>query len=212
MDNEGQRFVTENRTFMAQSPDRPRRSGRELLDIAVALSAIVISLASLWIALRSDRTQDELLRSSVWPYVEYDTSDTTETGARRLVYLVRNDGVGPAIVRSFAVSYDGRYVATLGDLLRACCGARRHSGVLSSSVLRRVIMAHDTIPFIVALPGKTDARTYAALGDARARVTVEMCYCSVLGDCWFLHTTTQGSNQPAAVHACPPARQPQYVT
>jgi hypothetical protein len=195
---------------MPESPDRPRRAGRELLDILIAVSAVVISLASLWIALRSDRTQEDLLRSSVWPYVIYDTSNATPSGERHLTYQLRNEGVGPAIVRTFALAYDGRYLRGVDDLFAACCSGTRRGGVFSSTIQGQVIMAHDEIEFIVALPGMADPKRYAMLGRARSHVTVQLCYCSVLGDCWLLDTSKSDRASPVSV--CPPAQQPQYTT
>ena len=104
---------------MPETPDRPHRTGLPIIDLIIGLSAIIISVASLWVALRADRTQERLLQASVWPYIEYDTSDATENGGKRLAFEIRNAGVGPAIVRSFAVAYDGHYYPTLRELMAA---------------------------------------------------------------------------------------------
>jgi len=198
---------------MAQTPDRPHRTGLPVLDLIIGLSAVVISVASLWIALRADRTQEELLKASVWPYVEYDTSNATANGTSRLAYEIRNAGVGPAIVRSFAVAYNGHYYGTLHELMAACCDvhpAKRKHGIFISTVLGRVIMAHEDVVFIQMFPALSDPRTYAAVSAARSRVSVQICYCSVLGDCWLLDSSLDNP-QPAAVHECRPAKVP-YTT
>ncbi|MGC2128844.1 MAG: hypothetical protein WA629_02000, partial [Candidatus Aquilonibacter sp.] len=101
---------------MPESPARPHRSGLPVLDLIVGLSAIIISVASLWVALRADRTQEQLLQASVWPYVEYFSSDATQNGDKRLAFELRNAGVGPAIVRTFAVEYNGHPYSSLRDL------------------------------------------------------------------------------------------------
>lgn len=202
-----------NGLLMPETPDRPRRTGLLALDFVIAASAIIISFASLWVALRADRTQEQLLQASVWPYVEYYSSDATANGDKRLAFGLRNAGVGPAIVRTFAVEYNGHPYSRLRDLLAACCQVRANGhlrGIVSSTVHDSVIMAHEDVPFIEVLPSKADPSEYASIGAARHRVTVQICYCSVLGDCWFYDTSLEDA-QPASVSKCPPAKVP-YLT
>jgi hypothetical protein len=197
---------------MPETPDRPHRSGMLALDLIIAVSAIVISFASLWVALRADRTQEQLLQASVWPYIEYFSSDATENGDKRLAFVLRNAGVGPAIVHTFAVEYNGRPYPRLRAVLSACCklqANRHHQGILSSTVRDSVIMAHEDMTFIEVLPGKTDPRDYESIGAARFHFSVQICYCSVLGDCWFFDTARD--EQPNAVKKCPPVKVP-YLT
>jgi hypothetical protein len=203
--------VRKNGLLMPETPDRPRRTGLFALDFVIAASAIVISFASLWVALRADRTQEQLLQASVWPYIEFYASGATETGGERLAFGLRNAGVGPAIVQSFALEYNGHPYPRLRELLAACCQvpAGHHPGILSSTVHDSVIMAHEDFPFIEVYPGKTDSRTYAAIEAARFHIGIKICYCSVLGDCWFFDS--KHDEHPEAVRKCEPAKVP-YLT
>jgi len=195
---------------MPDTPDRPHRTGQFALDIIIASAAIIVSAASLWVALRADQTQEQLLKSTVWPYVQYDSSDATANGSKRIAFEVRNAGVGPAIVRSVAVSYNGRYYGTLRALMAAWCKVVPHHNMFASTLHDTVIMAHDTVTFITILPSKIDAASYDRILASRFHVKVQMCYCSVLGDCWFFNTLN--GELPTEVRKCPPAQQPQYQT
>lgn len=199
---------------MPETPDRPHRARLPVLDLIIGLSAVAISVASLWVALRADRTQEQLLQASVWPYVEYYSSDATENGGKRLAFGLRNAGVGPAIIRSFALAYKGHFYRTLHELVAACCNVhsinqRRRHWIVSSTVRDSVIMAHEDMPFIEVIPGLSDPQTYAAIGAARHAVSIQICYCSVLGDCWLFDTSHD--DQPVAVRKCLPAKVP-YIT
>jgi hypothetical protein len=200
-----------NRTAVPETPDRPRRTGQFALDFIIASAAIIVSLASLWVALRADQTQEQLLKSSVWPYLSYGKSNATEAGVRQLVFEIDNEGVGPALVRSIAVSYNGHYYPTFRSLMKACCNIDHPKNVFTSTLHDRVIVAHDSVAFIIMPPGKLDAAEYQTILAQRSKIEVKMCYCSVLGDCWFMDTS-QGPGVPAAVRRCPPAQQPQYQT
>jgi len=198
---------------MPETPDRPHRTGLFTIDLIIALCAIIVSAASLWVALRADQTQEALLKSTVWPYLEYDTSDATQNGGKRLAFDIRNAGVGPAIVRSFAVAYNGQYYPTLRELMAACCkvypSKRSRHGIFASTVHDRVIMAHEDVVFIQVLPGLSDPQSYAAIARERFHISASICYCSVLGDCWTFDSATD--DQPVPVHKCRPAKVP-YTT
>jgi len=126
---------------------------------------------------------------------------------------VRNAGVGPALVRSVAVSYKGHYYATVHDLMLACCNVVPHHNMFTTTILDTVIMAHDAIPMTTILPGKIDAASYGRIEAHRQQIKLQMCYCSVLGDCWFFDTARDGQQSPTEVGKhCPPAQQPQYET
>jgi hypothetical protein len=193
------------------TPDHPRRTGQFALDFIIAGAAIVVSVASLWVALQANQTQQQLLKASVWPYVTFDSSNATATGARQLVFEVRNQGVGPALVRSVAVSYNGRYFPTFNSLMAACCKLPHARNIYSSTMQNAVIVAHDFVPFIDMPPNEFDVTEYNQIRPERTKIQIQMCYCSVLGDCWFFDTL-HGPVQPAEVRNCPPAAQPQYQT
>lgn len=128
---------------MPDVSERPHRTGVFWIDIAVALAAVCISVASLWIALRTDRTQERLLAASVWPVLLFETSDYAESGSpgetRHIIrFSITNAGVGPARVKWFDRA-----------LLRQCCEpgkARPLSRVLISNYMQtRVMTARETI-------------------------------------------------------------------
>jgi hypothetical protein len=196
---------------MPETPDRPHRTGLFTIDLIIAICAIIVSGASLWVALRADQTQEALLKSTVWPYVQYDTSDATATGGKRMLFEVRNAGVGPAIVRSIVVSFDGHPYRTLRQLMAACCNVVVHHNMLATTLRDTVIMAHDTVPFIMILPEKVDTASYDRIFANRSNIKVAMCYCSVLGDCWFFDTL-HGQLPTEVGKKCPPPQQPQYET
>jgi hypothetical protein len=196
---------------MAETSDQPHRTGHVALDFVIAGCAIIISLASLWVALRADQTQEQLLKSSVWPYLSYGKSNATATGARQLVFEINNEGVGPALVRSVAISYNGHYYPTFRTLMRACCKLEKPHNIFTSTVHDTVIMAHDSLAFIIMPPGRIDSAEYDKIFAQRSKIGVQMCYCSVLGDCWFFDSF-HGPELPTDVRKCPPAQQPQYQT
>lgn len=203
MDNEGARAAPANSPPMALPPDRAHRTGAFWLDFLVATSAVIISVISLWVAQRSDGTQERLLAASVWPYVEFFTSNLPE-GKPEIELTLRNAGVGPARIRWMTVDYRGKSVIGPRALLTACCESSR-SRVLqyvTSTVTHTVLVPHESVNFLAVTPSARNVAQYKTLDRERSNLHVRVCYCSVLDDCWLLDNHSEEDPQP--VGKCPP--------
>ena len=86
---------------------------RHWLDLIVGASAIVIALVSLVVASRQSHTMERQLAASVWPYLQYDTSNASPDGKPIMSFSVENVGVGPARVHTVTMRYDGKPIAEL---------------------------------------------------------------------------------------------------
>jgi len=180
------------------------RFGRAL-EFAVAIAALVTSVTSIWLSLSQGDDMARLVQAQSWPYLEYESSNTGNSGAPEIDIMVRNAGVGPAKVESFSVSYDGKPVNGWAELIAACCvppgtprdkidlPALTDNRMISSKLIRRVLRASDTVT-LLHLP-KTDANAalWTRLDDARFKLALSVCYCSVFDECWIsdLRSTTQ---------------------
>ena len=59
-------------------------------DLIVGGSAIVIAVISLAVALRQSQIMERQLAASVWPYLQYHTSNATDDGQRVISFGVEN--------------------------------------------------------------------------------------------------------------------------
>ncbi|HKE48878.1 MAG TPA: hypothetical protein VKB52_12500 [Rhodanobacteraceae bacterium] len=183
------------------------------LEMAVAIAALVTSVTSIWLSLRQGDDMARLVQAQSWPYLEYETSNTGDNGEPEIDLGVRNAGVGPAKVESFAILYDGKAVKGWGALIKACClpdgtpsdkpldmSVLTDNRMISSKLLQRVLRASDS-QILLHLP-KTDANAalWKKLDDARFRIELRACYCSVFDECW---TSNLRSTEQHRVDACP---------
>ncbi len=191
---------------MSETPERPHRTGFFWLDLLVAISAVVISVVSLFVAQRADRTQERLLAASTWPYVEFGTSDILDN--RVLIALsLRNAGVGPARIRWMTIEDNGKAAADNRDLLRECCGFTfaphpKTITVISNTVTHTVLVPHETVNFLTVTPTAQNAIAFQKLNRERNNLHVRVCYCSVLDECWLLDSTS--NDDPHIVENCNP--------
>jgi hypothetical protein len=182
------------------------RTGRFWLDSIVAGAAILISVASLWVALREGRTQERLLSASVWPFVQYGTADIP-SDVQNIDFTLRNEGVGPARLRWATLYYRGTAYASARAALAACCGARSRVNTITEYLQERVLTANETVDFLHLTKTPANAPVWAKLDVERERFYLRGCYCSVLDNCWLLDSRR---DQPAPVRVCPPPEPPLY--
>ncbi len=147
--------------------------------------------------LEQTRIVSKQLGSSLWPYVTF----RKVIGPHSMTIGYANDGLGPALVRSFSVFEDGRpqgRLREIGSLFDANTSKRVGESDLGiGSVLR----PSESITILTIEDDRFNV-SRAEAGTARARF--QICYCSLLGDCWSLRSE---DTEPQSVHACPRQRQ-----
>jgi hypothetical protein len=190
----------------------PRRSGVHTIDIFVGACALLISAVSLFMAYRSNQVQDRMLEASIWPYLDWDDSNFDEQRRVDQVSLgFKNVGVGPARIETFRLSYKGQPLADFKDMVQACCKAEtaplKHWNSQTSGINPAVIPAHDEIRFFAIDKNEQNAALWDKLNQERFNLEAQVCYCSVLEDCWLFDSSKQ---TPDKVEKCPVPSGPQY--
>jgi hypothetical protein len=170
----------------------PRRTGHRLVDFSIALSAIVISLISLAVAIHHGRVQERLVAANSWPFLRWSPSHhDEETGQHFSIYIV-NSGVGPALLKGLVVRYQGQPVRGWFELLQKCCGVEQRPGGLDLPSIgfvrggkpKGVILPGDQVTLISLARMPQNPQIWERLSAARGDVKFEACYCSILGECW----------------------------
>ena len=167
-------------------------------ELLLTVVAVVASAAASTAALLETRTLGDQLSASVWPYLTYDlTFEGGRAAASSIGVRYVNEGLGPALVRTFAVSVDGKPVrnwhaamTTLdprGVPVMLAEGDFGGGTVLRPGDSRSLVRMRDPKLGIAGFP------------DLVARVRTVACYCSLLGDCWTLDSR---GVEPRRVRSC----------
>jgi hypothetical protein len=170
----------------------PRRTGHRLLDLSVAISAIVISLVSLTVAIHHGRVQQKLVAANSWPFLTWQTSYDFGGGHHTFSLMIANSGVGPAILKKLVVRYDGKPVRGWLELLQECCGVSREItvdelqsvGFESGGQPKSIIRASESAVLLRLARLPERPQILERLGAARLKLSFEACYCSIVGECW----------------------------
>jgi len=153
----------------------------------------------------------EQFGATTWPYLSFENSYSADF----VEVDLRNNGVGPAIIRTAEVTVDGKPVgpgktnSAIDSVVEAAVRAasadmrrlKRH-GVLHTST--KSLSGGDVIPagaswVLLRADGALITQRVVAL---RPRVNIKLCYCSLVGRCWAKELT-ESRSIPQDVASCP---------
>jgi hypothetical protein len=146
----------------------------------VAISAIIISVLSLFVYIYQAKIMQEQQQTAVWPYLEWTVTISTSQG----FYLsVINKGVGPALVKKTRLTLDGKETNSV-QLTRDLIGEPKIDSLWAfySRVDERVIAPGEEIRLFHVKDGKSARLVFPQ--DLSDRITYEITFASIYGDCW----------------------------
>ena len=191
------------------------RTGFRWLDGAIAVGVLFVSVSSLVVAIVHSRTLErmadanvKLVEANSWPFLAYSTGDVNDDKPA-INMSVDNNGIGPAKIESFVVTWNGLPQKDAAALLKACCGYEHHSGdgLLHSEVQGQVVRAGARLNFLYfPRTAATDA-AWDRLDPGRvsSKLDVNICYCSVFDECWG-GDITEFTLHPKRVAKCTPSK------
>jgi hypothetical protein len=174
------------------------------LDFVIAFCALLISTVAAVATVYQTRVIASEFSATVWPYVSLDVTNSPSL----FEFDLRNDGLGPAIVRSATITLDGKPQPSVEALLRtfaardprtiaALRAGKRMRLTTSTPTPGLVIPANASHP-IIQLEGAAYVQQFRA---AIPRFGLSLCYCSLTGTCWAQSFHTRDT-EPKPVASC----------
>ena len=183
------------------------------LETLIAVCALLIAAIAAGASAYQTYVINEQFSATVWPYLAFNTNN--DTSALSLSVAVQNYGLGPAIVRSAAVTVDGKPMGpgTTGNATETAIHQAIQEAVATERRLHQHGMMHattssltagDVIPagFSKELIRVQGPGIYQGVTALRPRVDISICYCSVLGRCWMRNLQDK-EPEPKDVRVCP---------
>ncbi len=196
---------------MIDEPEAPHghhgKSGIAWLNLALAVSVLGLSGASLLTAQHTGKTMEKLVeensrlvRANATPVLQFLTGNVGETG-RELSLTVSNVGTGTARVIWFELSRGGVLQRDANDLIDYFPNAREQDYLPTRPVSGTYFPAGEVRPIMTwAYPTGAESQSKWAAFDAdKDNLKVTACYCSVLGECW---TSELKADAPKPVKQC----------
>ncbi len=183
---------------------RHHHTGHRWLDIILAVSAVFMSLVSLFLTIQHGRVLERMVKAETWAFVSAGFSNFNPDFTPNARLVVINQGVGPAQLQSFEVFYKGTPRGSRRELLTAMLASsdpKRRARYYESYIVGRVLAAKEEVDYLDFPVASFSADEYSAISAAMSDLQFRVCYCSVLEECSVLDT--QKSQKPVAVNACP---------
>jgi hypothetical protein len=193
------------------TPSEPHahKTRHKWLDMAVAFSALFVSVVSLGVAMRMAEANRRLVSASSWPFLSYGPGTDTVNGVPKIHMKVANAGVGPAKIESAELVWKGVAYRSDLDFLKACCGFEGSTTDFDSDLLPNEVMRAGERTQFLGFKQSVSPTVFAALQHAMLSrdLHLNVCYCSIFDECWTDDLTTL-SLKPEPVQMCIPAKVP----
>jgi hypothetical protein len=168
-----------------------------------AVIATFVGLCALCVSAYTAYVQRQQVRAAVWPILEFDSSNAP------IHFILANKGVGPAIIRHVIVKVDGQPVRNWKEAIERILGPGEHLGS-ESDMSGRVFAAGESMTVFTPRDSENNPLNFdksnplwVKMNTDRLRVTVEICYCSTLGECWTLRAGGLTPSSTTETRRCP---------
>ncbi|MFI4966764.1 MAG: hypothetical protein ACHP9T_15530 [Caulobacterales bacterium] len=174
------------------------------LEWVTSISALVVSISSIVIAVHHGDAMDRLVQANSYPYLDFGPSNGTPEGGHRFSIDLMNHGVGPAHEQSLTIRVGDHYASSIEDLIASAVGAKdAHAAMASLKPLKNVMKTRfipaNTTQFIFQFPETPENSRWWRMVNASAQTwQIDVCYCSVFKECWTRHQ----QEDPQPVKAC----------
>jgi hypothetical protein len=180
------------------------------LEVLLSVSALIVSLSSIAIALHHGEIMDKLVQANSLPYLDAAASDAGPDGGQRLSVDLMNRGVGPAHEQSLSLRVGDHYATSYKDLVTAIVGPDEAPEALKAlrpyrNTARTRFVSANSSQMIFQIPRtQANGRWWDMMNKSVDRWHLEYCYCSVFHECWAVK-----DDDRAPIKACvrDPARE-----
>lgn len=157
------------------------------VQLVIAVSAVLISAASFYATYLQAQSEKLQVKAATWPYLEVSSGNfDVERNEERIYYKLMNSGVGPAILKSFSLGFDGEYSDNPYDIFQRCCVPEdAETGyVITGGTGARILPAGGEILVFRIDRGEKNGAFYERMDKERFNLTAKACYCSLLERCY----------------------------
>ena len=189
--------MTETKNIEVEHTPEAKESYRRRFDLnsIATIGAVILSIVAISISVLEVSTMRTHQRASVWPYLEISQSYNQDMFSITL----RNKGVGPALIKDFALLLDEEPAYELDQLIIEVAGeanAFSYDIYRTSNPSNGVISPREAVN-LLSFPITSETNVF--LNNAQGRVDIRACYCSIHDQCW---STRLSANEPTEVDAC----------
>ena len=179
----------------------PRARHRVEWDRVTAIMAVLIGACALAVSLYTAHLQNAQVRAQTWPYLQLWQSTAERS------FSMTNSGVGPARILDVKLLVRGKQVPDFRAAFSSLSQRTDAPSTNQSYFARRVLTANETVTMIQF----RDEADYRVFADNRDAIQFQICYCSVLDQCFQLDEAAPTPDlYLASVPSCPAGEPGQF--
>ncbi len=162
-------------------------------DRVTAVIAVLVGVLALAVSAYTAYLQHAQVRAQTWPLLQLWQSNSMRS------FSLSNRGVGPARVIDAKVFLDDSEVEGFQQIFKALSGDDRTPNSTQSYFVRRVLAANEDVTMIQF----DEQADYDLFASNRERIAFDICYCSVIDQCYRLNERAENeSDYRAEVSTC----------
>lgn len=161
---------------------------------------MLISIASFYATYLQASAVDKQVKAMTLSLLQYGTGNIDETNKAVINFNITNGGVGPALIKQVTFKYNNQTSTDFFDSLNACCSKEfnkltsdlsktsdfSQDSWVTSSLKNVILPAQDKLEFFKLYKGELSAELWTKLNVERSSISVELCYCSLLDECFLI--------------------------
>lgn len=186
---------------MVEQTDVPPAKSRFEWDRITALMAVLIGACALAVSLYTAYLQNAQVRAQTWPFIQLWQSNVDRS------FSISNRGVGPARIADVKLRIDGIEVSGFDQAIKKLQAKPEPVSSLQSYFARRVLTPNEDVTMIQF---ETD-ENFNIFMKNRDRIRFEICYCSVLNECYLLNENAKTEQEYiTSTPRCPSGKPGQF--
>ncbi|HTA38768.1 MAG TPA: hypothetical protein VK760_06820 [Candidatus Acidoferrales bacterium] len=176
-------------------------------DLFIALCALLVSSVAAGASAYQTYVINQQYQASIWPYLGFSFS----SGPKHVNITIKNYGLGPALIRDYEITKDGKPVPSFSDYVIPYElpheGANMNSVTIGQGTIMPAGDSFSLVDVTVPDPPLKGSKSYepdltTRLLQHQRSLDVQICYCSLLGRCWT-RDIKDPSDEPHDIRVCP---------
>lgn len=157
------------------------------IEKVASISAIIVAVIALVVAIYETRMTRTYHEKSVWPHLTYYYSSVSKIKDNRIApfaVFIKNDGVGPALVKSIQFFYMGREYESFSKVFKDIVPDDKSEKLYTDKEVLKVIRSSDDAHIFSSF---SDNESLKKIWAAQNNLELKVCYCSLYNECWNLN-------------------------
>lgn len=177
----------------------------EKLNLVIAICAILISAASFYATYLQADAAERQVKAMTMPLIQFTHGNWDEKKqSHALNFRLKNAGIGPAIIKSIEFKYEEKSYINWRSFYIDCClnkGAVKKNTVnaITNPVVNSILAGQSELLINSIEKNKNDDAFWQKLNVERKKLTLKVCYCSMLDKCYI----TEKNGVVAPINHCP---------